>query len=196
MIHETFNADDYNSLIAENQKLLGQIAELQSENERLATLADTDTLTPLHNRRSFVRSLDKAIMNKLRHGTSAAVVFVDVDGMKAINDDNGHQFGDAVLLYLASYFLKSVRSTDVVARLGGDEFALLLDHAHEAGARSRIEGMVQALTDQGFDDGTKAHPIKLSWGLAMITEGDSVDGLLARADTEMYDSKRAQRSDK
>ncbi len=196
MIHEPIKADDHSHLIAENQKLQAEIAALHVEIERLETLADTDTLTPLYNRRAFVRSMDRAIMRHARYGTTAAVVYLDIDGMKSINDDYGHQSGDAVLLYLARYFLKSVRSTDIVARLGGDEFAMLLDHADEAGARKRIASIVQTLNDDGYHDGKATVPIKLSWGLSMISENDSLDSVLSRADAEMYDIKKAQRSDK
>ncbi len=187
---------DITQLLGENARLKAQIGALRQEVHRLTKLADTDTLTSLANRRAFDRELERTIWRRKRYGTPAAVIFVDVDQFKALNDVHGHHVGDASLMFIANAMKSMTRRMDVVARVGGDEFALILDHLQEDTARAKaayIVEMIERTSRTTFGIGSR---IKLSWGLAIVGERDTTSSVLARADTEMYAKRAAQRSER
>lgn len=183
------NAEEYAAMLAELDLLRRKIVELEQ-------LADTDTLTPLANRRAFLRAVDRAIRLADRHQTQTALAFLDVDGLKAINDAYGHITGDAVLLHISERLRSAFRVTDLAARVSGDEFAILLDHVSEADAQQRIGDLVSAVANDPVRVGQKDLSIRLSWGLTMIRSDDSVDVAMGRADAAMYRARSAQRSDR
>ena len=183
------NAKEYAAMLAELDLLRRKIVELEQ-------LADTDTLTPLANRRAFLRAVDRAIRLADRHQTQTALAFLDVDGLKAINDAYGHITGDAVLLHISERLRSAFRVTDLAARVSGDEFAILLDHVSEADAQQRIGDLVSAVANDPVRVGQKDLSIRLSWGLTMIRADDSVDVAMGRADAAMYRARSAQRSDR
>jgi len=181
-------------VLAENEGLKAALDSMRVRVAELERIADTDTLTPLPNRRVFVREVERVARNVARHGTPAAVMFVDVNGLKAINDRHGHQAGDAALIHVGATLLRELRATDIVARIGGDEFGLLLDHLDEGAARAKADALVAAMREAPLDLGATYLTVGLSIGLTMIREADNVDTILARADREMYASKAAQRA--
>lgn len=181
-------------LLAENEGLRATLDEMRARVEDLERLADSDTLTPLPNRRVFVREVERVARQVGRYGTPAAVMFVDVNALKMINDAHGHQAGDAALIHVASILKREVRATDVVARIGGDEFGLLLDHLDKDAAAAKAASLVAVLASEPLDMGAVQLGVGLSVGLTMIRAGDNVDAILARADSEMYAAKAAQRS--
>lgn len=183
------NAEEYAAMLAELDLLRRKIVELEQ-------LADTDTLTPLANRRAFLRAVDRAIRLADRHQTQTALAFLDVDGLKAINDAYGHITGDAVLLHISERLRSAFRVTDLAARVSGDEFAILLDHVSEDDAEQRIGALVNAVANDPVRVGQKELSIRLSWGLTMICADDSVDVAMGRADAAMYRARSAQRSDR
>jgi diguanylate cyclase (GGDEF)-like protein len=183
------NAEEYAAMLAELDLLRRKIVELEQ-------LADTDTLTPLANRRAFLRAVDRAIRLADRHQTQTALAFLDVDGLKAINDAYGHITGDAVLLHISERLRSAFRVTDLAARVSGDEFAILLDHVSEDDAQQRIGALVAAVANDPVRVGQKDLSIRLSWGLTMIRADDSVDVAMGRADAAMYRARSAQRSDR
>lgn len=183
-------------LADENAALKAEIEALHSRVAELELLADTDTLTPLSNRRAFVRRLEHAIMDAGRHATPIALIFIDLNSMKAVNDTHGHLAGDAVLIHVATHLQKSLRATDMVARIGGDEFGLILNHAQAADVITRMERLQRELEAAPVDYDGNRFPVGLAWGVTMITGTDTVESALARADTAMYSSKGAQRSRK
>jgi diguanylate cyclase (GGDEF)-like protein len=183
------NTEEYAAMLAELDLLRRKIVELEQ-------LADTDTLTPLANRRAFLRAVDRAIRLADRHQTQTALAFLDVDGLKAINDAYGHITGDAVLLHISERLRSAFRVTDLAARVSGDEFAILLDHVSEDDAEQRIGALVNAVANDPVRVGQKDLSIRLSWGLTMIRADDSVDVAMGRADAAMYRARSAQRSDK
>lgn len=183
-------------LAKENAALLSEIDLLRRKIIELEQLADTDTLTPLANRRAFLRAVDRAIRLKVRHETQTALAFLDLDGLKAINDAHGHITGDAVLLHISERLRGAFRATDLAARVSGDEFAILLDHVSEDDARQRVGELVQSLAADPIRVGQNELRIRLSWGLTMIRPDDSVDVAMARADAAMYAAKPNQRSDR
>jgi diguanylate cyclase (GGDEF)-like protein len=160
--------------------------------EELERLVDSDTLTPLPNRRRFVREVERVVSHGRRYGASSSwVMFVDLDGLKAINDSHGHISGDAALIHVATILQAMVRTTDVVARIGGDEFGLLLEHIDAAAAQDKAQRLIEAVEDQPLILGGKRVRLSVSIGLAQLSADDEAETLIARADEAMY-ARRAQ----
>jgi diguanylate cyclase (GGDEF)-like protein len=174
------------SIIEENARLHAALLEMRSRIAELEQLADTDTLTPLPNRRAFMRRLESVVQYAARHDTPAAVLYIDLDGLKRINDDHGHHVGDVVLLHLARLLTDSLRATDMVARIGGDEFGLILDHLNEADAKAKAKALADYVSAEAIDVGVARIAIRVTIGLAMVRAGESVAGLIERADAAMY----------
>jgi diguanylate cyclase (GGDEF)-like protein len=179
-------------LVDENRKLKSIIADLRGQIRVLEILSDSDPLVPLPNRRAFVREVERAIAAAARHSTPSALLFVDIDGLKAMNDAHGHSAGDALLIHVAHRLKRCVRAGDMVARIGGDEFALLLDQADEAAARVKAAALSADLALHSLPVRDTSVAIKLSIGIAIVTREDSAESVIARADAAMY----AQRSDR
>ena len=173
-------------LASENERLRKALAEMQDRVVELEQLADTDTLTPLPNRRAFMRRLEAVVQYASRHNTPAAILYIDLDGLKPINDDYGHVAGDAVLLHLAQLLTENLRATDMVARIGGDEFGLILDHLNEADARAKAKALVEHVSTQRVAVGRSTITIRVTVGLAMARANETVASLLERADAAMY----------
>jgi diguanylate cyclase (GGDEF)-like protein len=174
------------SIIEENERLHAALLEMRKRIAELEQLADTDTLTPLPNRRAFMRRLESVVQYAARHETPAAVLYIDLDGLKRINDDHGHHVGDAVLLHLARLLTENLRATDMVARIGGDEFGLILDHLSEADATAKAKALSDYVSAQHVDVGAATIAIRVTIGLAMVRAGESVASLIERADAAMY----------
>lgn len=181
---------EINRLRAENEALNRELRTLRVQVGELERLADSDTLTPLLNRRAFLREVERGIARVARHGTPVAVMIADLDGLKAINDGAGHQAGDAALLHVG-YALKSmVRATDIVARIGGDEFGLVLEDFDAEAAEAKARSLAAGIAAEPVD----GIPVSISIGYALVASDDSIDSIIARADAAMYARKRDQRS--
>ena len=191
-----FAQDSIARLHEENEGLKAAICDLRARLAELETLADTDTLVPLPNRRAFTRAVDQTIAGCARHGTQAAIVFVDLDGLKRVNDLHGHPAGDAMLLHVARLLQANLRSTDMVARIGGDEFGLLLDHLDEAAARAKAEALTDHIAMHPLDLGRVSLQVGVTAGLAMIEPRDSAQSAIARADAAMYARRADHRSER
>lgn len=186
------NDEAMRRLSQENRALQTELQILKERLAELERLADTDTLVPLPNRRAFLRELERVVHHMARYGTPSAVLFVDLNGLKAINDQFGHLAGDAVLQHVSSALKENLRAADTVARIGGDEFGLILHHLDEAAAQAKAESLVAAVACDGLPVGTHEISVRVTAGLAMIRDGDDVQSVLARADAAMY----AQRSER
>lgn len=186
------DSDVIRQLADENDGLKAALENLRARLEELERLADTDTLLPLPNRRAFLRELERVLHQAARHKTPAAVLYVDVNGLKTINDCHGHQAGDAVLLHVARVLKASLRAGDMVARIGGDEFGLILDHLDEKAARAKAELLASTVATEPVDLGRASIRVSVTAGLTMVRAGDDVETVLARADAAMY----AQRSER
>ena len=182
---------DSEALMEEIARLRGQIARLESRCEELDREAHRDALVPIANRRGLVRQLDMLIARRERHNVPAALLFVDVDGLKALNDSCGHSAGDAALIFLATLMVGTVRQTDLVARLGGDEFGILLDHADEAAAMDTANRLVNSVASSNFIHHGRPLPLSVAVGITAIDLGDTAEAVLERADREMYRDKAA-----
>lgn len=161
------------------------VAELERVSER-------DTLTPLFNRRYFLTAIHHRIARFERHAERAAVVFVDVNQLKYINDSFGHAAGDFALMEIAKRLAESIRATDVAARIGGDEFGLILDQSSEEGARAQTNRLGEVLSaSPALYDGHEI-PLSACFGIAMLQTGMTESDILAAADRDMYRSKQGQ----
>ena len=180
-------------LVEENERLEKALLDMRSRVAELEQLADTDTLTPLPNRRAFMRRLEAVVQYAARHNTPAAILYIDLDGLKRINDDFGHHAGDAVLLHLARLLTENLRVTDMVARIGGDEFGLILDHLDEDDAKAKAKALADYVAEQRIKVGCTDILIRVTIGLAMVRVGESVASLIERADAAMY-ANRLHRS--
>ena len=178
-------------MAAEMERMRAKIDALVARVEELDRLAHDDPLVRAVNRRGMVRVLERMIASRQRHGTPAAMLFVDLDDLKILNDSFGHQGGDAALIHVAEQLHRGTRGSDCVARLGGDEFCVLLDHANEDSALETAERLINAIAGDDFLFEGLAMPLSVSIGVTMIEEGDTPSRVLARADQAMYRVKDA-----
>ena len=167
--------------------------ELTARQEELRRQAFTDPLTGVANRALFLDRLEHVLEQHARDGRAVAVVFLDLDDFKLVNDSYGHAVGDELLVRVAERIVGATRAGDTVARLGGDEFAVLLEGSPDAGdAAERIRA---ALARPFLLTGAGAEPaIGVSVGVAAVGPDDApvgADALLARSDAAMYADKRS-----
>ena len=177
-------------LDAENEALRRELRALRIQVSELERLADSDTLTPLRNRRAFLREVERSLARLRRHGVPAVVMLADLDGLKTINDTAGHQAGDAALILVSHVLASQLRATDVAARIGGDEFGIILEALHVDAAPAKAHALCAAVGAEEVED----WPLSISIGFADVGADDSIDSVIARADAMMYANKRAQRS--
>ncbi|MDR3370636.1 diguanylate cyclase domain-containing protein [Rhodoferax sp.] len=178
------------------QQIHQQFTELQANRLELEHLARHDPLTGLPNRRLFMERLANALERAQRAQAPLAVMFIDMDHFKDINDAWGHDAGDAALQWVAQQLLANTRKTDTVARLGGDEFVVLLESSVQ---REQIDGIAQKLIDSmrepWFFNGHLCS-IGLCMGISVFPiNGKTADALLSAADTAMYRMKTSSRND-
>jgi diguanylate cyclase (GGDEF)-like protein len=178
-------------LIEEIGRLRGQVAQLQARVEQLDELAHQDSLINLPNRRGFMRELERLCTRVNRYGSGAAMLFVDLDGLKMINDTFGHRAGDESLIQVAELLTKGVRRGDVVARIGGDEFGILLENANEQSAHETAARLIEQICGCEFTHDGDELPLSVAIGVGMIDDSDTPETVMARADEEMYRRKAA-----
>ncbi|WP_420232559.1 diguanylate cyclase domain-containing protein [Pseudomonas sp. ABY48] len=184
--------NDFNALLDE---LESWQTHLQSENETLAHQASHDSLTGLPNRAFFEGQLIRALRNASKLNEQVAVLYLDSDRFKGINDNFGHAAGDAVLTAVATRVRAQLREDDLVARLGGDEFAVLLAPLHKAEDAERIAEKIIASMEMPIQlPGTGSVLTSLSIGIAVYPDDGATPGtLLHAADAAMYQAKRLTR---
>ncbi len=162
--------------------------------QRIEQLSHTDPLTGLPNRRLLSDRIEHALAMARRDGTPFALLFLDLDRFKHINDSLGHQFGDRVLIDVAERIKACLRQVDTVARLGGDEFVVVMHQADGAGAESTAQRVIEAMA-RPFAQGGLSFTVTCSIGIALFpNDGDSVDELLRHADKAMYSVKESGRA--
>ena len=176
---------------AEIERLREKITRLEERVRHLDELAHQDSLIPVPNRRGFMRELEAAIARGNRYGERAAMLFVDIDGLKRINDSFGHQAGDAALIQVATALTGAVRKSDCVARLGGDEFGILLVHASEDSARETAQRLTSVIEESDTRYEGNRLPLSIAIGVTLIRQEDNADAVIARADQAMYRDKSA-----
>ncbi len=172
------------------QNVRTSMAELQASREHLADQARRDALTGLHNRAAFIERLEHAIASSRRNGMALAMLFVDLDRFKQVNDRFGHATGDQTLQYVAQLLRRTVREADTVCRLGGDEFVILLESVSDERDAGRVaQALIERFAEPIVVDGAEID-IGLSIGISVYPrDGDDVMSLMRRADEAMYRSK-------
>jgi diguanylate cyclase (GGDEF)-like protein len=172
--------------------LAGSVTTL---NNQIVQLATFDTLTGLLNRASLTEGAERAIHVSRARNTLFAILFMDLDGFKTINDSLGHAFGDEVLKAFAQTLQQCVRAADTVARLGGDEFVILAESLATPQDAAQLAEDVLARMRHGIVADGQPLQVMPSIGVALFPQdGDSVDALLRHADAAMYEAKRDGRS--
>jgi diguanylate cyclase (GGDEF)-like protein/PAS domain S-box-containing protein len=173
--------------------ILTDVTELKEMEHQLRHLATHDHMTGLCNRHRFEEELDRQASYTQRYGTPGALIVLDLDGVKRVNDELGHHAGDALLKLVAKRVSERLRSVDVVGRLGGDEFGVLLPGVDEAGARAVGADLVERIGSTRVEMEGRSVGTTASLGIAMLRDGTYVDSgrLLMQADSAMYEAKHA-----
>ena len=169
---------------------------LKKNNELLLNLSNTDPLTQLFNRRYLTEALEKELMRSARTNSPLALVMLDIDHFKQVNDSYGHQKGDRVLITLADLLRRHLRQYDVAARFGGEEFALILPDTQLPQALEVAERLRAATEDLSFPGNLQDLSLSISLGAAVFPCGNikTVDDLIREADYALYSAKRAGRN--
>jgi diguanylate cyclase (GGDEF)-like protein len=178
------------------QRLRAQLAQAQAQINELQESAETDFLLEIPNRRGFERELHRSISYIKRYQATAALIMLDVDRLKPINDAHGHAAGDQVLKAVVDALLDHVRASDVIGRLGGDEFALLLWNLSETDARAKAALLEQTIDKLSIELGGDVVTTGISAGLAMLGPDAESVRALAEADRAMYVRKAQRRHEK
>lgn len=177
----------------EGNKLRHELSEARAHIAQLERLADEDSLTPIANRRAFVRELTRMIAFTKRYGVPSSVVYFDVNGMKQINDTHGHPAGDATLRLVAQLLLDNVRSSDIVGRLGGDEFGVILAHTNQEQANAKAVALAEAVSTTPLRWGGAEIRVSAAYGVYSFSGADDAHVAIEAADRAMYRQKRVSR---
>jgi diguanylate cyclase (GGDEF)-like protein len=180
-------------LLAENQRLQTELDRAKTRTAHLERLADEDALMPVANRRAFMRELSRLVALAKRYDSESSIVYIDLNGMKAVNDRFGHNAGDAALQHVAQILVENTRHADIVARLGGDEFGLLLVKTDQRNAEEKAAKLALAIEHHPLL--WNGEPIRLSaaFGAYCVNGKESVAEALAAADRAMYRDKEASK---
>lgn len=201
MYHDRTSAptDEDINLIQQSAQLVSIVIERKRMEHQLQQMASTDALTGLANRRTLESLLKHAIVSNARTNKSGALLFIDLDHFKTINDTLGHAIGDALLQSVAQRLPACVREGDTVARFGGDEFVLILENLSEnkvsaaSQAETVGEKILEALREPYVLKGSE-HQVTPSLGVVLFNGHQSVGNLLQQADIAMYQAKQAGRN--
>lgn len=178
-------------LAAERDHLRDELAKARARIAWLERLADEDSLTPVANRRAFVRQLTRTIAFTHRYGVPASVVYFDVNNMKQINDQHGHPAGDAALRHIASVLRENIRSSDIVGRLGGDEFGVILAQTDAQQAHDKAAALAAAIADKPLRWEGLMIAVSAAYGVHSFSGSDDPQQAIEAADRAMYRQKRA-----
>ncbi|MCW2988852.1 MAG: hypothetical protein JWM24_1790 [Solirubrobacterales bacterium] len=179
----------------DRQTLEGALAKAEKTEAELRFLADRDSLTGLLNRRRFRAELDQYVSFSARYGGQGAVMIIDIDGLKQVNDRLGHQVGDNLIRRISGFLRERVRTTDIVARLSGDEFAVLMPQTDTAGAMQLGEDL-RAAVAEGSPSAAEQGATTISVGITMFggTRDGAAEAVLVAADQAMYRAKEEGRN--
>jgi diguanylate cyclase (GGDEF)-like protein len=181
-------------LLAEIARLREELDQAKARAAHLERLADEDALMPVANRRAFIRELSRLMALAKRYDSASSIVYIDLNGMKAINDRFGHNAGDAALQHVARILIENTRHADVVARLGGDEFGVLLVKTDQHNADEKAASLARTIEQHPmiWDD----VPIRISaaFGAYCFSGSETVAEALAAADRAMYNAKQTRQA--
>lgn len=181
-------AEDQYSL---NQRLQHEISERQRAEERMRHMAQHDALTGLPNRRLFFELVDKSLAAAQRDRQTSAILYLDIDGFKAVNDTMGHAMGDELLCKISDRISNRLRRSDIVARIGGDEFVALVRNLPSTAQTEEIADDIVRLISEPFQLKDGVANVGVSIGIAVYPiHGDGAEELLSAADAAMYRAKK------
>lgn len=175
-----------------SRNFAGIIQQLRTQAARLNDLANTDPLTHLANRRQMAETLQHEFLRSRRYNHPLSLLYLDLDGFKAINDRFGHLFGDEILVGASKAMQAVLRSTDLLVRLGGDEFAVLLAETNLEGGREVAVKLGEALSTYSRSLGPTVPELSFCAGISQLLDEDkSPEEIIARADMAQYLAKSA-----
>jgi diguanylate cyclase (GGDEF)-like protein len=177
------------SLASEVERLKRELALARARIGELEARADIDPLLDIFNRRGFERELKRSIAYVKRYGTRAALMFIDLDSFKAVNDRHGHGTGDALLKAVTRELNRHVRASDVVGRLGGDEFGVVIWRVEEGQALAKARELEALIAKVNVMQGQTEVQVGASVGMAMLAEDSSPAEVIRLADRAMYARK-------
>jgi diguanylate cyclase (GGDEF)-like protein len=179
-------------LKAEVERLRAEVEALRARAEAAEAAADHDVLTPALNRRGFVAAMQQTMAFCVRYDAPAVLLYLDLDGFKAVNDSLGHAAGDAALIHVAELLLENVRASDAVGRLGGDEFGLLMLNAGIEEGRDKAKKLAETLDAEGFVWNGEKAVLGGSFGVRAWSNQGEAETWLAEADAAMWVRKRSR----
>jgi diguanylate cyclase (GGDEF)-like protein len=183
-----------NELLTEIDRLKSLVAEQEKRILDLTSVTREDDLTGLLNRRGLHAELDRVIAFVDRYQFNAALLYLDIDGFKGINDRYGHAIGDRILTTVAQRAKSLLRSSDAIGRIGGDEFIAVLWRVDLAAARAKAEIITAALEHETLTVDGEDLKLRISVGAALFRPGDTADAVITRADRDMYRIKQARKA--
>jgi diguanylate cyclase (GGDEF)-like protein len=180
-------------LLAEVERLQADLGKAQRTIAELEARADVDPLLDILNRRGFERELKRSLAYLQRYNGEAVLLFIDLDGFKAVNDRHGHAAGDALLKAVARELVGHVRASDVVARLGGDEFGVLLWNLGAALAAGKAHSLERLIETVPVAHGEARIAVGASVGLVPLVAGAAPEQMIDAADKAMYARKNERK---
>jgi diguanylate cyclase (GGDEF)-like protein len=180
-------------LLAEIERLQTELSQARATIAELETRADVDPLLEIINRRGFERELKRSLAYLQRYKGEAALLFVDLDGFKSVNDQYGHAAGDILLKAVAAALTAHVRASDVVGRLGGDEFGVLLWNLGPAQAAAKARELEQVVAAVAVEHDATHLSVGASAGLVALTGSATPAQMIDAADRAMYVRKKERR---
>lgn len=183
------NVEVYREL---ERRVQERTSELREANEEIRLLSVTDELTGVSNRRGFYLLAESALRLARRGGHDCLLAFLDVDGLKRVNDEHGHDVGDALIADVAKILREVLRASDIVARIGGDEFCVLVTES--SGDRTTLRRRLCEAFDSFNESQHRPYVLSASIGLVEFHGSDirSLDEIIACADKAMYEEKKAK----
>jgi diguanylate cyclase (GGDEF)-like protein len=177
-------------MLAESDAMRRELEDARVRIAQLERLADEDALTPVANRRAFIRELSRMIAFTRRYGPPSSVVYFDVDGLKKINDTHGHPAGDAALRHVAGVLCNNVRLSDIVGRLGGDEFGVILTQTNQEQATAKATALAEQIENTPLRWGKFKIKVSAAYGVYSFSGNDDANVAIEAADKAMYKQKR------
>lgn len=191
---EAVSVRDFNINMKDSlHHLTDELSSLREDVDRLGSEAITDALTQITNRRGFDIAIEEETDRATQGGTECAMIVVDIDDFKRVNDEFGHQVGDKILRFVVSTMSKSIRGNDILARYGGEEFAVILPDTPFEGAMQVAENLRRNVSSRQLTTGTDGKIIgrmTVSIGVGVYQAGESNAAFFERVDHMMYQAKR------
>lgn len=180
-------------LLAEIERLREALIKAEWRIAELEARADIDPLLDILNRRGFERELKRALSYVKRYEVASALVFIDLDGFKAVNDAHGHAAGDALLKAVVAELKDHIRASDIVARLGGDEFAVILWHVDAAQAGAKAAELERLIAETMVTREAARLSVGASAGSVLLDGTATIEAIMDTADRAMYARKKVRR---